>query len=520
MQPKFQSWLLVAWPTLVVSLPLLAFGFQGDEKRDVYYNAERFGTNPFPVARQVVSDIDLFLGAGNFRPLGRFFAFTQQAFLFETAEATGLAPHVAQGLLRCAVLLFLSWCFVRVIHRFCGGSEQISLGVLFAPGLLAVTFVASGAEHPIVHFPALFVLSAAAVLGSTLVASKVQLFEQGRESVVRLTGFVAVGAASAMTFDLLYLVPVFALVGLFAQAVNLDRSVSSLRGSAAVWRVASVAAGFGAVFIPTRLLIASRCAEGGCYSGSDLNLGPQVFEGVIDRAMSGLPPASWQHVADEAETTRTSIPVESLFTNSALLLLVASLVIFGLLLAQRMRCVENARPKFSATGLAVVGAALVLLPALVVSASRLMQRDDYEIGEGWRDSVLTASGWAVLAIAVIVSLQRRWPTVVFSGLGRLGLSLVLVLMLGASLFSNVQAARTDDKNPESATAQAVSASLAPFDASSTGNIVRCALAERYREISPSTEKWVGAHQILNNLDLLTLERYGLLYCDPTSSESD
>ena len=38
-------------------------------------------------------------------------------------------------------------------------------------------------------------------------------------------------------------------------------------------------------------------------------------------------------------------------------------------------------------------------------------------------------------------------------------------------------------------------------------------------IRSNPEKWIGAPQILHNLDLLALKRFGLLYCDRSTGES-
>ena len=73
----------------LVCLPLIAFSLQGDERRNIYYNAERFGSNPLDPARQAIDEIDVFLRLGNFRPIGRFFDYTEHAWVFEAAEATG-----------------------------------------------------------------------------------------------------------------------------------------------------------------------------------------------------------------------------------------------------------------------------------------------------------------------------------------------------------------------------------------------------------------------------------------------
>ncbi len=512
MRAKAPPWWFVVGPALTVALPLLAVGFQGDERRDVYFNAERFGTNPVPVLRQVVDELDVFLNAGNLRPLGRFIAYAQQTYLFETAEATGLAPHVTQGVVRCVGLGFFAWVFTRLVNRFSPSGGGDTLAAWIAPPLLAVVLVASGVEHPIIHFPVLFILSASALLGATMVAANPILLDARREGWMKLGLLAVLGACSAMTFDLLYLVPGFAAIGLLAQAAVHGRAVLSLRGSAGAWRVLSIAGGFALVFVPSRIVIASRCAEHRCYSGSEPRLDADLFPVAFDRFLSGTPMAAWRHVDGSGTRAGGSLPAESLVTNSFLLTLVAVLFCLSVFAARRLKPAQESHAPRQAVALASIGAALVVFPAVLVSASRLVQRGDYAVGEGWRDSLLTASGWAMLGLSAVVALQGRTNRVTGSRLGRIGVVVLLFVGLSATLLANARAANVDDADPESAVAQAVSSSLVPFDPSESANEIRCELAHRYREIRPDSTKWISAEQIIANLDLLVIERHGVPYC--------
>ena len=107
--------LAVSLPSLMVVLPLIGFSFQLDQRSEIYRSAvEGFG-HPLEAARDAYSGIDEYLSRGNFRPIGRFLENFSHGFVFEAAEATGMAPHVVHGLVRIAMIGLLALTATQMV---------------------------------------------------------------------------------------------------------------------------------------------------------------------------------------------------------------------------------------------------------------------------------------------------------------------------------------------------------------------------------------------------------------------
>jgi hypothetical protein len=501
----------VVAPALAVCLPLIAFSFQGDERRNIYYNAERFGSSPLEPARQAIAEIDVFLRLGNFRPIGRFFDYTEHTLVFEAAEATGLPPHVVHGVVRMAMVALVTLVAWRLVR--CVVEAANSRVPWYVPAMIGAVLVAGGAESPLVHFPFLFLLSALVVIG--VPQAVVRRADLVARPVGRLTAVVyaLVGAATAMFFDLVYVVVPLTVLYLAAMTIAAGvRPAVALR-SAATRRVAALTAGFFVVFVPVRLVIASECGDGSCYSGSDLDPSSDVVMTTFDRMVSGLPPAGWRFNGDLVERSGAWFGVRDLAANSLLLILVIGL--FGWMVAAvGAGRADTPIPSRVAGALALVGAGLVVLPSLLVSLSTLVQRGEFAIGRSWRDSVLVELGWAIAFVAVAVLLtQVAAPRPVGAAVLRVVLASVLVFGLVATLLANVRLQELDRRDPLANLTNQISIASIDFDLTPEGDAHRCLLIERYTEFVPNPAAWIGGPMLRANLDRLAVARHGRPFCE-------
>jgi hypothetical protein len=501
----------VVAPALIVCLPLIAFSFQGDERRNIYFNAERFGTNPLEPARQAIDEIDVFLRLGNFRPIGRFFDYTEHSLVFEAAEATGLAPHVVHGVVRMAMvalLAFVAWRLVRSLTQAADAPVP-----WFVPAVIGVVLVAGGPESPLVHFPFLFLLSALIVVGLP------QVMVQSRDFAARLTRPIELvlcalaGAAAAMFFDLVYVVVPLTILYLAALAIAAGVPLRVAARSPAARRVAALTAGFFAVFVPVRIMIANECGDGSCYSGSDLDPSTDALFATFDRMVSGLPPAGWRFNGDLIEASGAFFGFRDLAANSLLLILAVGLVgwTVGVIRIDRA---DSPIPARVGGALALVATGLIVLPALLVSLSTLVQRGEFAIGRAWRDSVLVELGWGVAFVAVIVVLMQMAAPVPSAATAlRAVLTVMLVGGLVATLLANVRLQEVDRRDPVANLTNQISVASVDFDLTPEGDAHRCSLLDRYTEFAPNPEAWIGGPMLRANLDRLAVARHGRPFCE-------
>jgi hypothetical protein len=534
--PIRRRWFDVIGPAVLVVVPLLGFAFQGDERRGIYYDAERFGGNPARIAKQSYDEIGIFLNLGNFRPVGRFFDYLEHSTVFEVAKATGVPPHVVHGSVRIAMIALLAVVatqLVAALHRSAvagaSGHEWRDSGPGFAeavfPLIVATVLVSAGPESPIVHFPFLFIGAAIVILGLPLLVASDGAMRRQQTTWRELALMASLGVVVAMAFDLVYIAPPLCLAMILARGVASKTTPGAIFRSAALRRFAALSVGFLAVFVPVRMEIAERCAEKACYSGSDIAANDSVPGFVGDRIITGTPVAGWTHVGDIASgVSAPAIGFADLLANSWLLLLIVTLVLLtARLLAVGVRAEADppsVQRRFSAA-LAIIGTSTAVLAALLVSLAKLVQRERPPIGEGWRDTVIVQIGWAFVLLAALVLVASAIPVQPSNRKPiRVALTVVVIGLFASAtmtLATNYRAADADRRLPLSNIVNQISTATVEFDRTETGNLRRCELIEGYTDFIPEPHLWIGGPQLWANLDALMLAEHGLRFCNkPTA----
>jgi hypothetical protein len=514
-----------ALPGLLVASPLVAFSFQGDERRNIYYNAERFGTNPLEPAGQAIDEIPVFLRLGNFRPLGRFLDYTEHTFVFEAAEATGIAPHVVHGFVRMAMVAVLALVCIRLIHQFLGTDGADA--PWFVPAVVGVSLVAGGPESPITHFPFLFMFSATATLLIPQLTVRRDDLRRGDPSGAALAFLFGVGAASAMTFDLVYIAPPLTVIYLGAQAFRTGQPISAVLRSAAAKRTLALCLGFVLVFVPVRFVIANECSSRACYSGSDLNASSRVLPLTIDRIVTAAPASGWDYNSRIVGEAATSFGLRDLLANTLFAITVAALAAAVARTAWRGRrrpadngVLDNDASSREVGGLLVVGAGTIVLAAVLVSLAPLVQRGDFAIGQAWRDTLLAQMGWAMAISALLTAGLRHVERVPKADrVAAAGLALALIGALSLTLLANARLAHVDRRDVLASLSNQISTATVDFDLTGAGDDHRCTLIDRYTELEPNPSAWTGGPQLRANLDQLALARHGRPFCEPGDNTS-
>ena len=405
-----------AAPAVLLAAPLVSFSFQRDEMRNIYRDTLRFGTvNPLRMAGHVLDGMGWLVRIGNFRPLGRFADHVQRVSLFEAAEATGLAPNVVLGLVRLAMVGALALVAVGFIARLAAGggdgdpgspgsptasgwARLAALGL--APAIIAVCLVAGGPDSPIVYFPFLFLGSAIVVLGVPQMVARDRDFAARRVKIAEWAALGLLGAATTMILEVVYVALPLTLVFIAGRAMAAGIPWRTLVKMAVVGRFAALTAGFLAVFVPVRWMIEGHCRDGDCYIGSDLVPRGFALDVFAGRMATGAPFGGWAHNADIMRSADLRVGLGDLVGNPILALMLAAAVgitaarVVGFARAGRDPAGANHRGAArAATGLGLAAACLIVLPGAMIAMSRLVQRDRWPIGYGWRDTVLVQIGY-------------------------------------------------------------------------------------------------------------------------------
>ena len=281
-----------AAPALIVTAPLIGMSLQGDERRQLYRAVHRFSGNPLWAARTALRDVDNYLDAGNFRPVGRFVQGFLHSLVFDASEFTGIAPHTTLGLTRVVmvfVLVLVCTRMVAALARSAGVTRDAPILALY-PLALGATLVANGTEGALTQFSPTFIGAVVLIVATALATARDQDMDTRPLRWHEPIAMFLFGAVTATFYDLVYVAPALALAYI---AVRAGASLTPFRHAlrtAALRRWVALSSGFLAVLVPVRIGIARRCSSGSCYDGSDLSLSAEAVEVALFRSLGSTPP--------------------------------------------------------------------------------------------------------------------------------------------------------------------------------------------------------------------------------------
>lgn len=510
------GWIAAA-PAIMVAVPLIGLALQGDERRRIYRSAHYYSADPLEAARSAVRNMDAFLNAGNFRPIGRFAEGLEHGLVFEAGEFTGVAPHAILGLVRLAMVLALALVCARVVSELArsAGVHTDHPTLTLYPLALGVCLIANGTAMGLVQFPFMLIGAVALTLAIALVTARDTDMQARPLRWHEPVTTALLGAGAAMTYDLVLVAPAVALAYVAARAVASGMPPRHVLISAAMKRWGALSVGFLAVFVPVRLEIAQRCSLRACYRGSDLSLSTDAIELAAGRALTATPVAGWSHNASLVERSDGSFGFWDLLTDSlpALLLLAVLALTARAFIAAGPDVPERRTWLRLATALGGFGAAATMLAATVAGLSSWSQEVRPAIGRGWRETLLAQVGWSLIILAVLVAVIGSIRSAVGSRVaGRLA-ALLLGAGLVAALLANSRLSVVDQHEPVSAVSDLIAVETVNIDSTGAGNIRRCELIDRYTELVPA-HLWEAGPGLRADLDDLMVSRHGMPFCDP------
>ena len=567
-----RTWLVAAGPAVLVVLPLLGMSLKGDERLHLFQQVFYTDVNLFGIAQYVEQRIFDFLNIGNFRPIGRFTEVLVHGVAFESAEATGLSPHLVLGVVRVlavALLAITAAKMVGALVRSAGVAADRSLVSLY-PLVVGTVVVANGIIGGLAQFPHTFIGSVLLILAAALATARDRDVERRPLRKHEYASMAAFGAVLVLFYDVAYLAPIVAAGFVAARMVAARLRFRAALATAAVRRWAALSAGFASVFIPVRLDIARRCAPGECYSASDLSISPAIFETGLPRLATGLPPVGWDYNAGLARLFGVEAGITSLATNAVLLLMLAAVAAFAVVAAARgwrsaadgpsailpgsgqsaaaspvaasaaaapaiTASPGNAQPDApTASGqptagqlrgaharLAAVliglGALMAVLSATLAGLSASMQRRSLPIGEAWREAQLAQIAWSLIIAGCLAALDLATRSERARRALRTSAAAVLAVGVAFTMLANWRFAEVDRRDPTAALTSLIATSTVHLDTTETGDEIRCALSGGYREVTPENV-WITGWRMRNELDRFMDGRHGMAYCHPSTIE--
>lgn len=431
---------------VAVTAPLLYLAADADHRYNVYWHGSIGQQRPWRLVTDNLRSVPMYLGFGNFRPLGRMLEWSVDTVAYVFGEVTHLPVQVGLRLvsaLAAAVLCAAAVLFAEAVtapgRMF---AEPPARPIALLPFAFAAGLCAAGRLSTTVLFGGLYFLSAALVLA-------VAAWVCGSPRWGALV--VLAGATLAVFNEVAALAPPLATAAVLARG-----GPARLRPALLLW------GGFLPVFGPVRVLLYQACRDGGCYGNSDLTLGPGVGGALTNRLTAWLPPLQWGEAMRDAGP-----PSKVVFGVAAVVLALLAVRAF----AEVPRLPGLDRPR--AVRLAVAGGSVLLLGAVLGSINPQTQElaEAGRWGLGWRDSGLTAAGGALLLAGLLALAGRAVVTRV---------ALVVFVLLGAGTTTVNQAyAVGGDRLPYAVLTGAIAAEVAQFDSRPSGNTRRCALLDEF-----------------------------------------
>jgi hypothetical protein len=252
--------------------------------------------------------------------------------------------------------------------------------------------------------------------------------------------------------------------------------------------------GFLPVFGAVRAVIYRNCADGGCYVRSDINLSTEVLQAEPVRLVAWLPPLMWRFAVDGRPWLVGMVPL-------------AALLLLGWLGWRAMRDLPalSTVERRPAVRLAGAAAALLLLGATLGSLNADVQGlvAAGRIGQGWRDTAITAGAGALMLTALAHAGWTRRRMLA-------GLIAVLALTAVASTAANQRYATTMAGREPAVLANRIALEMANFDTGPAGNAHRCQLRAEFRALYPTME--FSLSRFDTSLDKASRQLAGVPFC--------
>ena len=504
----------------LVALPALFARPWADERFVMYMPESLVGGNPLLLWDQVMREVTAFIDVGVFRPLSRLGFYLEHWLVVRLGVMIGVAPNIVMSVVKIAMIALVLLTGLLTVSQYRRVSAAgpvwqratMLLPIIFAGSLVLV----NPAVHPLTLFPGLYLGTASIALLTPVWLGWIVLKgtrAEGRRLWL-LYGSVALwGAALASMIELAWLgIPLALLHVVMLHGLRDGWGWRDLWNRSGVRMWMALAAGFAALFLPTRFFIAYYCSSGGCYGAAEPQAGLDFVLLIPFRIGSAFAPVGL--IAQFRGVLRLMTrPSSALLIAAGVGLLAMAVLIWGLRTADR----QNAFGAGSMTAairdvapLAIFYGTVILLASVISAISSGLQEKGFN-PVPWRETGFGWIAWAVLLSLGLAVLLERISSRVWLVIGVVLVGLTFV----ASTVINREDMRRVGIDEEGMLHIQAGQQLVDFEA--TENVARCATVDGLREVAGSDSELRKANLVAVYLDAAAMNHYGVAFCDSGSS---
>jgi hypothetical protein len=391
----FLSALLIL-ASFLSGLSLMFTPYMGDEIWALYLFGTQYLNDPELLFTRPISEISVWLGFGNFRPLGRFFEHLGYVGPIFFSNIINVAPADLYAFQR----IILHLCFIFSVYTFTKlflkkkGINGHYFALLSSIILISITLVNS-ANGGLRLFPAFYTTAYIIIIMCLMLILR---FQGTKTSISKKAIFFLIGIVAATYNELTNLIiPLASLLVILFDNSNIfsTRIFNSLRFLSPLFL------SFFAILIPIRIEIWRICSSTNCYSPSNLSFDSTLLPTVLNRVTSALPPVP--QIQTSQWTTGITIGFWGILTTTILgivVVLASSMIFRGLSL--------SIYPLYFPRLSIIFGLGTCIITATVMSLSSALQALDF-VGVSWRETPLYFFGLSIGFLGLIAGVIQK-PT--------------------------------------------------------------------------------------------------------------
>jgi hypothetical protein len=390
---RFLSALLIL-AGFLSGLSLMFTPYMGDEIWALYVFGTQYLNDPELLFTRPISEISVWLGFGNFRPLGRFFEHLGYVGPIFFSNIINVAPADLYAFQR----IVLHLCFIFSVYTFTKFflmKKEINgryFALLSSIILISITLVNS-ASGGLRLFPTFYTTAYIIIIMCLMLILK---FQGTKTSIRKKAIFFLIGIVAATYNELTNLIiPLaFLLVFLFDNSKLLfNRIFNSLRFLSPLFL------SFFAILIPIRIEIWRICSSTNCYSPSSLSFDSTLLPTVLNRVTSAIPPVPQIQTNQWTEgITIGYLDTLTAVSLGVVVVLASSMIFKGLS--------SSIYPFYFPRLFIVFGLGTCIITATVLSLSSDLQALDF-VGVSWRETPLYFFGLSIGFLGLIVGVIQK-----------------------------------------------------------------------------------------------------------------
>jgi hypothetical protein len=386
----------------------------------------------------------------------------------ETAVSTGRPVHQVLAVSKlgyAAMSLFAVYGLLRAMRwrrRDSGVLVQLGSGIRAVTMITGGLAFAVGAKPQLVGFngwisyPVSTWTAAFSIFGVVALTLWLARLTAVRGKVVAVPAvllLIVIGVVSNYRYELTFpALPLTLLALVLLPVSDLENRAAGRRAKLLLG--SAYCLGFLPLLIFNRLMLAPVCADGGCYSGVSVSLGPEMFRSFGINVASSIPGIGREPVL--AFLRAESVPTAGVWTPTLWTVLTALALVAVLVLAWRAgghRATESADSEQTRAQvvLCLVGATLLMAGGLgaaaVMALSERGQTQVSEIGLLFRHSVVTWTGLAFGVVLLVLALGLSRRRLAFPSFVALALVMAMLVVLRMPADGRIMEASTRHFRP-------------------------------------------------------------------------